>query len=84
MHHYYYYILVNESGVYVKDCMLFEAQSGLRENWGKNWEYINALSLYDARAIGIKLRRERFPDCHKTLGEDGEAPENYWPEAKGK
>ncbi len=77
-----HYILVNEAGVYTKDASFFVSQGGLVEEWGKNWEPVTARSLYAARNIGIKRRRERFPDCHKTLGERGERPEDYWPEAK--
>lgn len=78
-----YYIHVTESNVGTKDGEFFVEQGGTREEWGKNWERVEAASMYDARNEGIKRRRERFPNCHKTMGEDGEPPERYWPEAKG-
>lgn len=78
-----HYVLANAAGVYVKDAAFFASQGGLADDWGKSWEPVIAGSLYDARNAGIKIRRQRFPDCHKTLGENGEAPESYWPEAKG-
>ncbi|WP_257164636.1 hypothetical protein [Bradyrhizobium sp. SRS-191] len=77
-----FYLLINEAGVYTKVGAYFESQGGLEQPWGQSWESIEALDLYDARNQGIKLRRERFPNCHRTLGEDGEPPESYWPEAK--
>lgn len=79
-----YYILVNEAGVYTKEGDFFEQQGGLTQPWGQKWERIEASSLYDARNQGIKLRRDRYPNSHMTMGEDGEPPEIYWPEAKGK
>lgn len=78
-----YYLLINEAGVYTKEGDYFEESGGLREPWGKAWECVEATSLYNARNQGIKLRRQRFPTCHKTMGENGEAPESYWPEARG-
>ena len=77
-----YFIHINDAGVYVKDGDFFRSQGGCTKPWGRYWERIEAESLYDARNQGIKLRRERFPDCHKTLGENGERPEDYWSEAK--
>lgn len=78
-----YYVLISESNVGTKNGQFFEAQGGLIEPWGKNWEKIKADSLYDARNQGIAMRRKRFPNSHRTMGEDGEAPEVYWPEARG-
>lgn len=78
-----HYILINEAGVYVKDAAFFICQGGLVEPWGRLWEPVETTSLYAAREIGIKRRRERYPDCHKTKGEDGEPAELYWPEARG-
>lgn len=78
-----FYILVSQSGVGTKEGEFFEEQGGLKESWGKAWEPVEATSLYDARNQGIALRRKRFPDSHRTMGEDGEAPERYWPEAAG-
>lgn len=79
-----YYVLITESNVGTKDGQFFEEQGGLREPWGKAWEPIEATSLYDARNQGIALRRQRFPNSHRTMGEDGERPERYWPEAAGR
>lgn len=76
-----HYVLVNPAGVYTKDAAFFESQGGLRDTWGKAWEPVTASSLYEARKHGIKLRRERFPFSRPTLGERGERPEDYWPEA---
>ena len=78
-----YFILVNEAGVYVKEANFFRSQGGEIDGWGKKWEPIDAESAYEARAKGIQLRRERYPESHLTMGEDGEAPDKYWPEAKG-
>ena len=78
-----HYLLVNMNGVYTKTAEYFVERGGLVEPWGRAWEPISAASLYGARAIGIRLRRARFPDAHQTLGECGEAPEDYWPEAAG-
>ncbi len=76
------YVLVNESGVYVKEGTFFTSQGGLIKPWGRNWERINATSLYEARRIAIDRRRVRFPNSHQTLGED-EPMEKVWPEAAG-
>lgn len=65
-----YYILVNETGVFVKAQSYFLEQKGDTLPWGKNWESIAAKDLDDARQIAIKLRRQRFPDSHKTIGEE--------------
>lgn len=78
-----YFLSVNDHGVYVKDGQFFREQGGTTSEWGKNWQRVEAESMYKARNIGIRLRRERFPNAHMTLGEDGEPPELYWPEAKG-
>lgn len=78
-----YYVNVTESNVGTKEGKFFEESGGLTEPWGKHWEKIEATSLYDARNQGIALRRKRFPTCHKTMGENGEPPEQYWPEARG-
>lgn len=78
-----YYILVNSAGVYVKDHKTFSDGGGHSQPWGSAWELIDAESLYAARNEGIRRRRERYPASHKTMGEDGEAPESYWPEARG-
>ncbi len=78
-----HYLCITESSVGTKEASFFIEQGGLRQPWGKHWEPVVAENLYAARNIGIKLRRERFPKCHKTMGEDGEAPESYWPEARG-
>lgn len=78
-----YYILVNAAGVYTKEGDFFLKQGGLKEEWGKTWELIDAASLYEARNKGIALRRQRFPNSHRTMGEDGESPSVYWPEARG-
>ena len=77
-----YFVLVNEAGVYTKEGEFFRSQGGEIQQWGKAWEKIDASSLYDARAKGIKMRRERFPHSHVTLGEN-EPMERAWPEAKG-
>jgi hypothetical protein len=80
-----YYVLINEAGVYTKEGTFFESHGGLTQEWGKNWRPIEATSLYDARNQGIALRRIEFPSSHRTLGEgaNAEAPDSYWPEAKG-
>lgn len=77
-----HYVQVKDSAVFVKDAAFFVEQGGLREPWGKTWEPVEADSLYDARRIAIKLRRDRYPDSHRTGGED-EPMETAWPEAKG-
>lgn len=77
-----HYVLIKDSGVFVKEGEFFEEQGGLKEQWGKAWEPIDADSLYDARRKAIKLRRERFPNSHVTLGEN-EPIESAWPEARG-
>lgn len=77
-----YFVSITASNVSVKEGAFFAEQGGLREPWGKHWEKIDATSLYDARAQGIKMRRKRFPDSHQTLGEN-EPMEEAWPEAKG-
>ena len=76
------YVLVKESGVYVKDGEFFESEGGLISKWGRTWERIEARTPHDARRIGIKMRRTRFPNSHRTLGED-EAMNEAWPEAIG-
>lgn len=78
-----HYVLANSAAVYVKEADFFISQGGLKDEWGKHWTPVTATSLYQARAIGIKLRRERFPHALKTMGESGERPEDYWPEARG-
>ncbi len=65
----YYRILINNAGVYVKLGEFFDSQGGLTEEWGKVWEKVEAEDYNEARQIGIILRRKRFPDSHKTLGE---------------
>jgi len=79
-----HYVSISESNVGVKTAEFFKSQGGDREPWGEHWQGIEAISLYDARAKAIKMRRAKFPDCHLTLGERGEDPESYWPEAKGR
>ena len=78
----YAYVLVKEFGVYVKDGGFFESEGGLSSDWGRAWERIEARTLHDARRIGIEMRRTRFPNSHRTLGE-GEAMDDAWPEAIG-
>lgn len=58
-----FFLLINENGVYVKDGDFFRYQKGDTQDWGKNWERIEADSLHTARDIGIKKRRERY---HKS------------------
>lgn len=53
-----YYIQVQPWAVYVKEGHFFEAQGGLRENWGKAWEPVMAVSIEDARYIG-ELQRTK-------------------------
>lgn len=64
-----YFILVNEAGVYTKVGDFFREQGGIEQEWGKKWEKIEAESLHEARQIGIKLRRERYPGVHVTIDE---------------
>lgn len=78
-----YYVLANSAGVYVKDYATFTNGGGLTEPWGQAWELVDAESMYAARNEGIRRRRDRFPTSHKTMGENGEPPESYWPEARG-
>jgi len=77
-----HYILVSDSNVSVKEASFFKEQGGLEKDWGKNWEPIEAGSLYDARRVGIERRRFRFPHSHPTVGEN-EPMETAWPEARG-
>lgn len=77
-----HYVLVKEAGVYVKEAVFFEQQGGTTAAWGKAWEPIDASNLHDARRIAIGLRRERYPNSHRTIGED-EPMEVVWPEATG-
>ena len=76
------YVLVKEFGVYVKDGEFFESEGGLVSSWGRAWERIKVTTLHDARRIGIEMRRARFPNSHRTLGED-ESMNKIWPEAIG-
>jgi len=79
-----HYVLINESAVFTKEAAFFKSQGGLTEEWGQTWIPVKAISLYDARAQAINLRRAHWPKCHKTMGEfKGDKPEDYWPEAKG-
>jgi len=77
------YVLVKEFGVFVKDGEFFEEEGGLVGDWGLNWERIAVKTLHDARRIGIIMRRKRFPDSHRTIGEDEDMNE-AWPEAAEK
>lgn len=74
------YVLIKEASVYVKEGEFFAEQGGLTADWGRAWERIEATSLYEARAIAIRIRRERFPHAHRIVGE-GEPMELAWPEA---
>lgn len=74
-----YYINANSAGVYVKEGEFFKSQGGLTKKWGKSWELIQARDLDDARQIGIKIRRERYPNTHYTIGETEEGPQAIHP-----
>ncbi len=76
------YVLVKEHGVYVKDGEFFESKGGQTSDWGRAWERIEATTLHDARRVGIQMRRARFPNSDRTLGE-GESVDEAWPEAIG-
>ena len=76
------YVLIKEAGVYVKEGEFFASQGGLDSDWGSAWEQIEAKTLHEARRIGINMRRERFPNSHRTIGEDEDMNE-AWPEAIG-
>ena len=77
-----HYLLIRAAGIYVKSAELFINQHGLLEAWGREWQGVYADDLYQARRIGIALRRERYPDSHETLGEF-EPMAIAWPEARG-
>lgn len=66
-----YYVLIQDHGIGTKDGDFFIEQGGLEQDWGKNWELIQAKDLDDARQVAIRMRRERYPNCHKTIGEEG-------------
>jgi len=64
-----HYILIKDFGVYVKEGKFFISQGGLFEKWGDAWERIETTGIKEARAIAIKTRRHRFPNCFKIQGE---------------
>ncbi len=51
-----YYILVKPWAVYVKEGEFFEAQGGLKSDWGRAWQPVDAESIVEARSIGEQKR----------------------------
>jgi hypothetical protein len=47
-----YYINVTKAAVYVKEADFFREQGGLKEEWGKTWQYVDADGIEHARLIG--------------------------------
>lgn len=52
----FYYVLIHPSAVYVKTEQFFTDQGGQHAEWGKAWRKIEAESIDDARAKGLRMR----------------------------
>lgn len=64
-----FYLLVENSAVFVKDGDFFVSQGGLVAPWGTHWEPYEGVDLAEARQEAIRRRRERFPHAHRTFDE---------------
>lgn len=63
-----FYLNLANYSVGVKAGDFFREQGGLRSDWGKSWVRVDAPTMYQARLMGVNMKKARGEDVLEIEG----------------